>query len=207
MRKTMKRVKNYPSTVRYAFTLIEALISFSLISILVGFLFASLYQQSACRSKVEKRSVSVMKRAKVQQTLSKIFANLSQDVENIYTKEGVLHFEFEQELIPDVNLSGLITASLYAANNALYLRMEKEKEERIEKLKEGVSHLSFRFLALEDKGVVEVAHWDREKHPKKSVPLYIKIILNESEAYAFWVSGMQGAIAIPEKDIHQQGGG
>ncbi|MDN3509332.1 MAG: hypothetical protein P0S93_04890, partial [Candidatus Neptunochlamydia sp.] len=77
---------------KYPFTLMEVMVGFAIMSLVLGMIFSSLYQEANLKRKIEKMEKAIMTHVEVQQFLDRVFANhISSDPQStkrtFYTKD------------------------------------------------------------------------------------------------------------------------
>lgn len=173
--------------------MMELMIALSLTVIVLGIIFSSLYQNATLKSNLEKGEEVVMTRARIQERLDQVFAN----VDRFYTdKEKVLHFKYDNGIDPNPLFSGLISGMIIVEKGDLYLALIGEDEERKTLLRKGVSSLNYLFLYLDENKIEEVSSWDKKFTDS---PFYLKMILDingEKENYSFWVNHENSGISL-----------
>ncbi|MDJ0652293.1 MAG: prepilin-type N-terminal cleavage/methylation domain-containing protein [Simkaniaceae bacterium] len=188
---------------KYSFTLMEVMIGFTLISLVLGMIFSSLYQEATLKRSIEKMEKAVMTHVEVQQFLDRVFANhlsspLKGSQKPFYTKDdprAKLSITFDNGIDPNPLFCGEIEGILCIENNALVFKLkEGESFERTAVLRKEVNALSFEFLTNGDHGLETHSTWS-ENRPFS--PSFVKITLNRNEPYAFWVN--QASQEIPLK--------
>ena len=81
-------------------------------------------------------------------------------------------------------------------DNLVFKLQEGEPVERVVNLKKGVEHLSFEFLTNGDHGVRSFSTWGKND---SFSPSFVKITLNHSEDYVFWVNQSNEGIPFKTK--------
>lgn len=173
------------------FTLIEILIGISLTTLIMGMIFAALYQQVTLKSKLEKEEAFIMSKAYFQQRLNKIFSNIEHPI--ILTNKNVLEIKYDNGIDPELPFCDHVKGSIYLKNENVILDTQGEELHRIEILKRNVKTIKYHFLTIEKDEVVEKKTWNKEAN---AAPLYIKITLNKNESYAFWINTPPPGIPI-----------
>ena len=176
---------------KYSFTLMEVMIGFAIMSIVLGVIFSSLYQETILKTKIGKVEKLVMARIEMQQRLDRIFANIipsdpQSDKKQIYTSEKNLCFSFDNGIDPNPLFCDEVkgTLSIEKGNFVLTL-LEGESSTRKIIVRENVSAVSFEFLTNNTLGVETLPNWDKKRNDS---PSYIKITLTGDEEYVFWVN-------------------
>lgn len=191
---------------KYSFTLMEVMVAFAIISLVLGMIFSSLYQEARLKRKIEGMEKIVMPHVEVQQFLDRVFANhISSDPEShkraLYTKDDPtpkLSITFDNGIDRDPLFCGAIEGLLCIENDALVFKLkEGESFERVAILKKGVEHLSFEFLTNGTHGLESSPIWDENYNFS---PSFVKIILNHNEDYAFWVNQSGEGIPLKTKE-------
>ena len=187
---------------KYAFTLMEVMVSFVILSIVLSVIFSSLCRETLLKKKLEQMEKEVMERVELQQTLDRLFANLSfpedqGDKPPLYSMKGshpILVLTFDNGVEPNPLFCGVLKGLLLVEKRALILKLHPGKDfERIQVLKNNIDSLLFEFLTWEHIGVKTTMEWDRQA---SFSPSFVKMTLNEKEAYVFWVNHNQEQ-AIP----------
>ena len=195
----MKRAKKRPSQLlqvgrKYSFTLMEVMISFSIMSIVLGVIFSSLYEQTLLKTKIERMEKIVMARVEMQQRLDRIFANIipvdpQNSKSSIYISgesKGKLFIIFDNGIDPDPLFCDKVEGSLAVENNNfVFTLLEGRPNARKSILRKNITKVSYEFLTNAKEGVEVTSRWDEKINYS---PSYIKITLNKDEEYVFWVS-------------------
>ena len=179
-----------------SFILIEILISFTLVSIILGALFSLLYETTHIKSRLEKAERAILDHAEFQQRLSGIFARFDEKgyfyLEKDEDKRHTLYFTYDCGIDADPRFCKQVEARLILKKETFILQVlpnivsKLDKcESRFDKLKSYVKEVNYEFLH-EGK---TFSTWNKNK---KNHPSYIKITLtlknNLKEAYVFWIS-------------------
>lgn len=179
----------------------EVMVGFTIISIVLGVIFSSLYQETFLKKKIEKIEDVVMAHMAVQQFLDRVFAShITMDPQSskksLYTTDG-LHPElvilFDNGADPSPLFSGEIKGVLCVEEGALVFKLHEGKScARTTVLRKGIEDLSFEFLTNGTHGIESSSTWDESYN---FPPSFVKITLNQKEDYAFWVN--QSCEGIP----------
>lgn len=195
---------------KHVFTLMEVMIGFAIISLVLGMIFSSLYQETVLKRKIQRMTTEVMGRIQVQQFLDRIFASLAPSISeelnrSFYTlndSEPQLLIRFENGIDSDPLFCGDIEGILrLEGTDLVFVLKGRESSTRTVVLRGGMRHLSFEFLANDTHGLKSDSMWD-ESH--QMPPSFMKMTLNRNEDYAFWINRSEQAIPltqIPRKDI------
>lgn len=184
---------------RFSFTLMEVMIGLSLTAMIMGLIFASLYQHITLSGKLKHAQKEVFARAHVQQRLSKVFGQVNPEKNTFcLTEENILNVHFDNGIDIDPNFSRIVLGKLYCSKGKLLFDIEGEKEIRTTLLKEGVTSLQFHFLTIENNSLVEKETWNKKEGEP---PLYIKLTLNTDEPYAFWVNHLPKGIPVKGEKV------
>lgn len=184
----------------------EVMIGFTIISLVLGMIFSSLYQEATLKRKIERMEKAVMTHVEVQQFLDRVFSNhLPSDPKSsqkaFYTKDGPkakLSVTFDNGIDPNPLFCGETEGLLCIENSDLVFKLkEGEPFERTVVLKKEVNHLSFEFLTNDTHGVESSSTWDESYNFS---PSFVKITLNHNEDYAFWVNQSGEAIPLKTKE-------
>ncbi|MEM8727757.1 MAG: DUF1494 domain-containing protein [Chlamydiota bacterium] len=190
---------------KYSFILMETMLGFTIISLVLGLIFSSLYQQVNLKRKIKRIEKAVLTDVEVQQFLDRVFVNhISSDRQHsknpFYTKDdpgAKLSVTFDNGIDRNSSLCGRIEGILCIENNDLVFKLKKgETFEQIIILKTGVNHLSFEFLTPGDHGMITYSAWDENYNFS---PSFVKITLNRNEDYAFWVNRSGNEIPLKNK--------
>lgn len=155
----IKKVKKRP------FTLLEVLLSLSLVSFLLFFFFGHLKTSVKLKNKISQAQSIAYKRAYIQQRLSDLFSKIEPAIhdmkdsgEMIFYSEKTdslttLNFVFDGGVDKDIDFCGPLKAKLYlSANSALVLDIfplhEPSSKKREETLMEHVQSLTIEFYAM-----------------------------------------------------------
>lgn len=191
----------------YSFTLMELMIGLSILSLILGMIFSTLYQETVLNRRIEKIERETMSTIEIQQRLDKVFANVipmdhTSKNRSIYSSEdrkSVFVF-FDNGIDPDPTYSGVVKGSVGLDGTDLVLKLyendKDEKHSRLTKLRENIKSIQFEFLLSCPSGLATIPIWDKTINFS---PLYIKMILNQNEEYVFWVNHEPEAIALKEK--------
>ena len=104
------------------------MVGFSILTIILGMIFSSLYQETILNRRIQKMEREVMSKVEVQQRLDKIFANIrvidptSKD-RSIYSsgnQKSVFVF-FDNGIDPDPSFSGIVKGSV-GLDNEIHLQ-------------------------------------------------------------------------------------
>ena len=191
---------------KYSFTLMEVMIGFVIISLVLGMIFSSLYQETVLKRKVEKMEKTVMTHVALQQFLDRVFANHilpdpQKSKRTLYTKENPkpnLSISFDNGIDKDPLFCGEVEGLLLIENGALVFKLWEGKPfERKVTLRKNVNHLSFEFLTNGIQGIKSLTTWDETYNFS---PSFIKITLNHNEDYVFWVNQSIEGIPLKTKE-------
>ncbi len=186
---------------KYSFTLMEVMIGFAIMSIVLGVIFSSLYQETILKTKIGKMEKPVMAQIEMQQRLDRVFANIIlQDPQSnnkaIYTSGKNLYISFDNGIDPEPlfcdEVKGVL--SIEKGNFVLTL-LEEEPTARKITLRENVSSVSYEFLTNGKIGIESLSNWKDKNYS----PSYVKITLNGNEEYAFWVNRPSEGIPLRGK--------
>lgn len=190
---------------KYSFSLMEVMVGFSILTIILGMIFSSLYQETILNRRIQKMEREVMSKVEVQQRLDKIFANIrvidptSKD-RSIYSsgnQKSVFVF-FDNGIDPDPSFSGIVKGSVGLDNETFVLKLYQDnKPVRTSILREHVKKIAFEFMTPSSIGVSTIPIWDKTIN---FMPIYLKITLNSEEEYIFWVNRGCEAIALKGKE-------
>lgn len=190
---------------KYSFSLMEVMVGFSILTIILGMIFSSLYQETILNRRIQKMEREVMSKVEVQQRLDKIFANIrvidptSKD-RSIYSsgnQKSIFVF-FDNGIDPDPSFSGIVKGSVGLDNETFVLKLYQDnKPVRTSILREHVKKIAFEFMTPSSIGVSTIPIWDKTIN---FMPIYLKITLNSEEEYIFWVNRGCEAIAIKGKE-------
>ncbi|QVL57664.1 MAG: type II secretion system protein [Simkaniaceae bacterium] len=179
---------------KYSFTLMEVMIGFAIISLVLGMIFSSLYQETLLKTKIDKMERVVMTHVELQQSLDRIFANLipispQNTKRTLYSSEDTspkLCISFDNGIDPDPLFCDEVEGTLLIEKGNFILRLSDGKPyERTIILKEKVNDLSFEFLTNSIVGLESLSYWDKSiNYP----PSFVKITLNRNEDYVFWIN-------------------
>ncbi len=188
-------------TRKYSFTLMEVMIGFSIMSIVLGVIFSSLYQETLLKTKIGKMEKTVMARVEMQQRLDRIFANIipmdpRETKRTLYTSGGnrkTLYITFDNGIDPDPEFCDQVKGSLSLERRNFVLKLNiGEPNERTSILRENVDDISLEFLTNATNGIGTFPFWDKAINFS---PSYIKITLridktnlDKDEEYVFWVN-------------------
>ena len=184
----------------------EVMIGFAIISLVLGMIFSSLYQEATLKRKIERMEKTVMTHVEVQQFLDRVFSNhLPSDPKSsqkaFYTKDGPrakLSVTFDNGIDPNPLFCGETEGILCIENNDLVFKLkEGEPFERTVVLKKEINNLSFEFLTNGDHGMETHSTWDENYNFS---PSFVKITLNRNETYAFWINQSSEGIPLKTKE-------
>lgn len=191
---------------KYSFTLMEVLVGFAIVSIVLGVVFSSLYQETLLKTKIEKMKRVVMSHVETQQCLDRIFANIipmgpQNRKTTLYSSESPLpklFITYDNGIDPDPLFSGAVEGTLLIENGNFVLKLHEEQSyERTTIIRENVSDLSFEFLTTSAVGLESLPSWEKEINFS---PSFIKITLNKDEEYVFWVNQISDGIPLRGKE-------
>lgn len=171
---------------KYAFTLMELIIALSLVVIVLGIIFSSLYQNSVLNVKHEKGATIVMQKAHIQERLDQIFANIpGKDQNSLYTDEnGTLHFQFDHGIDPEHMFCDMILGKLELVKEDLFLTLIGGDKVRTERLCSAVKSLNYEFLTHDGRDMKTTNVWTKKETEN---PLYLKLSIDD-EPYIFWIN-------------------
>jgi len=192
------------------FTLIEVIVSLSLITIILTFLFGYFSKITKVEQDIEDLKKIVYKQNHLHIRLNNIFANLyaKEFDENVFytkfeknKKNLSLIINFDNGIDPDPNFSEIVKAEIFIdKKNDLILEIwpndKKIKTTRKELLFSNVNKLEYKFLSCSDlqmkKSVLEqitdsVFWYDSWPKEKKSLPSVIYVKLNNNLDFAFFL--------------------
>jgi hypothetical protein len=148
--------------VKRSFTLIETALSFSILALILLFLFSTLRSSITLSSKVDHARELILNRYHVHERLSQLFTQLESSVRlpleykqlPLYTEvleqSEILHFIIDNGIDPEEAFTGPLHASLYLDQHCLFLELEpitgKHKlHKRRELLLKNIKTLSWNF--------------------------------------------------------------
>lgn len=189
---------------KYSFTLMEMMIGLSILSLILGMIFSTLYQETVLNRRIEKLEREMMSKIETQQRLDKIFANVTpidptsknRPVYSSESRRSVFVF-FDNGIDPDPTYSGIVKGSIGLDGTDLVLRLyendKAEKPSRVTKLRDNIKSIQFEFILSSPSGLATIPIWDKAINFS---PLYMKMVLNQNEEYVFWVNHEPEAIAL-----------
>lgn len=189
---------------KYPFTLMEVMIGFSLLSLILGMIFSTLYQETILNRRIQKMEQETMSKIDLQQCLDKIFANLlpaepTSNQRSIYSsgnQKSVFVF-FDNGIDPNPLFSGIVKGSIGVDKTNLVLRLYQDNEPvRITVLRENIQSIAFEFMMNSPLGIATIPIWNKTIN---FPPMHVKMTLNSEEEYVFWVNRECEAIALKEK--------
>jgi hypothetical protein len=178
---------------KYLFTLMEVMIGLSLLSLILGLIFSTLYQETILQRRIHKIQQETMSKMDLQQRLDKIFSNISPtdpilNHRSMYSSDNQesLFVFFDNGIDPDPAFSGIVQGLISLDETKLLLHYYiDDKPARTMILKENIQSLAFEFMMQTSDGISTLATWDKKINFS---PLYVKMILNKEEEYVFWVN-------------------
>ncbi|MCB1116176.1 MAG: hypothetical protein KDK71_06870 [Chlamydiia bacterium] len=174
----------------------EMMIGLSILSLVLGMIFSTLYQETVLNRRIEKLERETMSKIEIQQRLDKIFANVvpidpTSKNRPLYSSESrrSVFFYFDNGIDPDPTYSGIIKGSIGLDGTDFVLRLyeddKADKPSRLTKLRDNIKSIQFEFLLSSPSGLATIPIWDKAIN---FAPLYVKMILNQDEEYVFWVN-------------------
>jgi hypothetical protein len=199
---------------KQAFTLIEVALSFSILSIIILFLFSTFRSSIVLSSKVEHVRHLIFSRYHIHERLSQMFFKIDSCINPLlelgesafYTKEtrettspSSLYFTFDNGIDPEEEFSGMVCAHLFLENTTLFLEMWPMKEKnsskrRCEELFKKIDSLSFIFykrpsLLSSSKDIELCKIWPIEYSDiPYCMTLFLKLQDETSIDYSFYLS-------------------
>lgn len=172
---------------RYPFILMELMVALSLLGIILGFFLSSVVQHRRLDDKLAKRTGIVMKRARVQERLSKIVkSSLKDNGISIKGEDEGVEFSFDNKFDPDPSFCGIIKGCLRKKESGeLLLTLVGKERKREEILLSHIKSLCCELLVFDGDTL-------RLSKPSKNEDcLYLKIDItdekNEKKEYLFFV--------------------
>lgn len=186
----------------------ELIIAFAVLSIALGAIFSSLYQESLLNKRIKTIEQEILPKVEVQQKLNAIFANIapldpSLKKCSLYSSgsENSLFVYFDNGIDPDLNFCGTIKGSigLDRGNFVLHLYEEgDEKPKRTTLLRKNVKSIGFEFMLHGVNTINTVSKWEKIS---PTLPRFVKITLNDNESYVFWVNRECEPVLLPGKKV------
>ena len=187
---------------QYQLSLIEVMVSLFILSITLSVLTSSLVKEIRIKKKITEATRESMPKIELQQNLARIFSKiLPNDIQkersNIYfdpSEENCLVIRFDNGFHQNSVLSGPVEGRITLGQNDLLLKISNLAGiESVYTLKKNVSSIKYEFLYLSS-GDIKFTHiWSKKNTVN---PLYIKIILNKDEEYAFWIKTTPSGITL-----------
>lgn len=161
----------------------ELMIALSLATVVIAFLFGSLYQNSFLDAQLKKAEASVMTHAHVQQRLDHICSHVTGD-KGIYLDEDyTLHIPFDNGIDPEKEFCGPLPATLKIRKEQLILTLYGGKKKREQSLCQAKT-MKCAFLYHDGKKVYLTQEWEKGEGDN---PLYIELTIDQ-EPYILWVN-------------------
>lgn len=158
---------------KHSFTLLEVLISLSLLSILLFALFSSYWQHLKTGQALSQAKERILARALVEAKLAPLLANALPPLYSGPSPEGdgpALFFSYENQIDPDPHFIGQVASILYVdSKGCLTLLTSRKGHARQERLCEKMPPLTLSFF----EGVKWVDQWPKEN---KQPPSMCKIL-------------------------------
>lgn len=147
------------------FTLLEVIISLSLITIIITFLFGFFSKVMKIEKIIEKKKLEILAINQTQIKLTQVFSNVYQgdfiNQKPFYTKDvknpkgPVLYLSYDNKIDSDANFSLIVKAKLFIDNKKnlclhSFSRDENEKKPREDILLKDVDKIEYNFLAKSD---------------------------------------------------------
>jgi len=171
---------------RYAFSLLELMISLTLATLVLGFVFSSLYQNAHLKTKLEKGSQVAMERAEIKQRLSHIFGSISKEGKGAFYKgkNQSLHFRFDNGIDPDRKFCKIVSGSLEVKGGNFILKVLGDQTERESILCSNVNAVEYEFLYSDGEKMLSKDTWGKKA---ETLPLFFKLTLNDL-TFVFWIN-------------------
>lgn len=196
-----------------AFTLIEVIISMSLLTLVITFLFGYFTKISKIEMDIENVKKIVYEKSNFHLRLMNICSQLSsKDKENFFAKfeknfkTANLFFNFDNGIDPDPNYSDIIKAKIYVDKNSnlileMFSKDTKTKQTRKEIIYTNVTSIEYKFLSYSDiqmtpylvEQVTDNLCWyNFWPETKKNIPTTFLIKINKKHDFVFF---------LPTKDL------
>lgn len=168
---------------RFAFTLLEIILSLPLIFLLFSFLIATLLSSHQHQQKLQKKEREVLQNHYFQKGLQKKLSRVikQKEISPDYLKSDEVFFSFNNGISRQKKLSGNLFAKLHLDKNSLTLSLYQKEKKTLKKIREDellnhVEKVHFEYL------------FEKKKLETKSHPCPYELIHQNLDSSSAWVA-------------------